>query len=113
MKQGRTIFDLAEELERQRKNRKDFVADTRKLAVKTEQGQSLLQVVLPEGAEEFLVSELMHRQLGERLQIPQKYYQKMRGEDPELLDYNINRWFAQQPASRMVRTLDGKARAFL
>ena len=52
MKQGRTIFDLAEELERQRKNRKDFVADTRKLAVKTEEGQSLLQVVLPEGAEE-------------------------------------------------------------
>ena len=42
MKQGRTIFDLAEELERQRRNRKDFVADTRKLAVKTEQGQSLL-----------------------------------------------------------------------
>ena len=37
----------------------------------------------------------------------------MRGEDPELLDYNINRWFTQQPASRMVRTLDGKARAFL
>ena len=113
MKQGRTIFDLAEELERQRKNRKDFVADTRKLAVKTKEGQSLLQVVLPEGAEEFVVSELMHRQLGERLQIPQKYYQKMRGEDPELLDHNINRWFTQQPASRMVRTLDGKARAFL
>ena len=113
MKQGRTIFDLAEELERQRRNRKDFVADTRKLAVKTKEGQSLLQVVLPEGAEEFVVSELMHRQLGERLQIPQKYYQKMRGEDPELLDYNINRWFTQQPASRMVRTLDGKARAFL
>ncbi|MEA4834937.1 MAG: DUF932 domain-containing protein [Anaeromusa sp.] len=113
MKQGRTIIQLAQELERQRQARKDFVADTRKLAVKTEQGQSLLEVVLPEGAEAFVVSELMHRQLGERLQIPQKYYQKMRGEDPELLDYNINRWFTKQPANRMVRTLDGKARAFL
>lgn len=69
MKQGRSIFDLAEELDRQRRNRKDFVADTRKLAVKTEEGRSLLQVVLPEGTEDFLVSELMHRQLGERLQI--------------------------------------------
>ena len=42
MKQGRTIIQLAQELERQRQARKDFVADTRKLAVKTEQGQSLL-----------------------------------------------------------------------
>ncbi len=42
MKQGRTIIQLAQELERQRQARKDFVADTRKLVVKTEQGQSLL-----------------------------------------------------------------------
>ena len=35
MKQGRTIIQLAQELERQRQARKDFVADTRKLAVKT------------------------------------------------------------------------------
>ena len=31
MKQGRTIIQLAQELERQRQARKDFVADTRKL----------------------------------------------------------------------------------
>ncbi len=49
MKQGRTIFDLAEELERQRKNRKDFVVDTRKLAVKTKQGQSQSLFVGPPG----------------------------------------------------------------
>lgn len=42
MKQGRAIIQLAQELERQRQARKDFVADTRKLVVKTEQGQSLL-----------------------------------------------------------------------
>ena len=42
MKQGRTIIQLAQELERQRQARKDFVAETRKLVVKTEQGQSLL-----------------------------------------------------------------------
>jgi uncharacterized protein (TIGR00255 family) len=34
-------------------------------------------------------------------------------EDPELLAANVNNWFHDQPQRRMVRTLDGKARAFL
>ena len=31
MRQGKTLEDLGRELERQRQNRKDFVADTRSL----------------------------------------------------------------------------------
>jgi hypothetical protein len=37
----------------------------------------------------------------------------MRAEHPQLLANNINEWFNKYPAPRLVRTLDGKARAFL
>ncbi len=113
MKQGKSIYDLAQELERQRMQRKDFVADTRMLNVKTENGKSQLSLALADTADIFVINELAHRQIAERLQIPQKYYAKMRSEYPELLDNNINSWFQKQPANRMIRTLDGNVRAIL
>ena len=55
-----------------------------------------------------------HRQISTYLDIPLKYYERMRTEDPELLAYNVNRWLQRvEPAPRMLRTLDGHARAFL
>ena len=38
---------------------------------------------------------------------------RLQSEAPELLARNVNHWFAAKPAQRMVRTLDGGARAFL
>lgn len=114
MKQGRTIVELAKELERQRAARKDFVADTRNLALKTdEHGNSLLTLTMEKTAETCSLSELAHAQIAARLQIPQKYYQKMRLENPTLLDWNVNDWFRKTPERRMIRVLDGNARAFL
>ena len=37
----------------------------------------------------------------------------MRAENPDLLAANVNSWFSHDPSTRMVRTLDGTARAFL
>jgi hypothetical protein len=47
------------------------------------------------------------------VKIPAAYYKRMREEAPDLLATNVNRWFEKYPAKRMVRTLDGRARAFL
>jgi len=113
MKQGRSIIQLAQELERQRQARKDYIADTRSLYVETDQGKSRLTVNLDDNAETFILNELAHKQLAERLQIPQKYYNKMRFEYSSLLDDNINSWLEKTPERRMVRTLDGNVRAFL
>ena len=33
--------------------------------------------------------------------------------DPALLSYNVNRWFQKEPEQKLLRTMDGKARAFL
>lgn len=49
-----------------------------------------------------------------QLKIPAPYYERMRAENPGLLMANVNGWFQQSPDTRrMVRTLDGTARAIL
>ncbi len=114
MKQGKTIEQLAQELERQRQVRKDLIADTSALTVHTDkQGQSRLQVDFYDDKEVFAINENVHQQIASRLQIPYRYYDKMRLEYPYLLDENINQWFRKEPERRMLRTLDGNVRAFL
>jgi hypothetical protein len=59
------------------------------------------------------VNDIAHQQIGAALGIPTKYYDKMRQENPALLAENVNAWFNTDPKVRMIRTLDGNARAFL
>ena len=113
MKQGRSIIQLAQELERQRQARKDYIADTRSLYVETDKGNRRLTINMDNTAETFILNELAHKQLADRLQIPQKYYNRMRFEYPSLLDDNINSWLEKIPERRMIRTLDGNVRAVL
>ena len=61
----------------------------------------------------YRIGEIAHRQIADRLGIPYKYYERMREENPKLLDSNINSWLNATPEKRMLRTLDGKLRAFL
>jgi hypothetical protein len=58
-------------------------------------------------------TDLALSQIGERVGIPTKYLRKMQEEAPRLLTTNVNHWFGERPETRMVRTLDGTARAFL
>ena len=103
MKQGKTLEDLGRELERQRQNRKDFVADTRSLDFVTEDGESFIKVNVGGKAESFGVQEFAHQQIAARLQIPYRYYQKMQEKSPYLLDNNVNVWFQQTPERRLLR----------
>jgi len=112
MKTGRTLQDLARELDRQAAANRDFVVGTRSMDMSETADRFRL---LPEDEPElaFGMSDLFHRQLGASLGIPAKYYDKMRGEYPSLLARNVNGWFRHAPSKRTVRTLDGIARAFL
>lgn len=113
MKQGKTLAELGRELQRQRLNRQDFLADTRSLEVETNSYGSTLHLSLDNKTYGFGIGELAHQQIAARLNIPYRYYAKMQNEAPELLDQNINTWLEQKPERRMIRVLDGKVRAFL
>lgn len=114
MKQGfKSIQELYQKLEEQRENRKDIIADTRSLIVNSSDGISTLSVSTGNDILSYSVSDVAHRQIADRLGIPFKYYDRMRLEYPDLLDRNINGWLQKNPEKRMLRTLDGRLRAFL
>ena len=115
MKFGRTLTELAMELDRQRSAKRDYLLDTRNIIMDsaTEGQQITLQNPKQHMSIVLNVNDVAHRQIGSALGIPAKYYDKMRAENPELLAANVNGWFAHTPSTRMVRTLDGTARAFL
>jgi hypothetical protein len=111
MKQGRSIEQLAAEVLRQAQTKRDFISRTESMAAMDRDGGEIALAVGDKG--EFPVNKIAHDQIGEHCGIPRAYYQRMQEHAPDLLATNINRWFAKYPAARMVRTLDGRARAFL
>lgn len=114
MKQGmKTIENLYGELMRQREVRKDLIADTRSLSVFTEHGSSTLSIFTDKDIYNFKITDIAHHQIADRLGILFKYYERMMNEYPKLLDENINSWLKFKSEKRMLRTLDGKLRAFL
>ncbi|MBR0287683.1 MAG: DUF932 domain-containing protein [Selenomonadaceae bacterium] len=113
MKQGKTLQELGRELQRQRLNRQDFLADTRALEMESDFYGSTLHLSLDGKTYGFGIGELAHQQIASRLNIPFRYYKKMQEEAPALLDQNVNTWFGKNPERRMIRVLDSNVRAFL
>lgn len=116
MKTGKTLQDLAAELDRQASAKKDFVVTTDAMMMEDSAELFSLHRPLESGIREvtpYNMTDLFHRQLGATLGIPAKYYDKMREDYPKLLARNVNGWFRHTPSKHTVRTLDGTARAFL
>lgn len=113
MKQGKSLAELGEELQRQRNARQDFIADTRKIVMQTTPEESTIRLDVGDKLEKFTVGLVAHQQIAARLGIPYRYYQKMQTEQPALLDRNVNTWLQETPEKRMLRVLDGRVRAFL
>ncbi|AEF88738.1 hypothetical protein DelCs14_1709 [Delftia sp. Cs1-4] len=113
MRNGRTLVQLAQELERQLSTKKDLVLHPSMMRHETgDQGKGSLVIDHPNGGT-FTVTELARRQLAAKLNIPYPYYDRMRKEQPKLLDNNVNTWLQCGEGHAMVRTLDGQARAVL
>lgn len=112
MKQGRTLQELAVEIKRQQAASKDYLADTDSLTMRTDEGRTIFDV---SGVGNYGINDIAHSQIGGFLEIPAKYYEKMRRSSPELLAENVNHWLhrGDGPTKKMIRTLDGNVRAFL
>ena len=116
MKTGLTLEQLAAEITRQQSAKEDYVVNTGNLRLESYGPDLTLRVLDSDGAdriEPLEIGDIAHRQIGTHLSIPAKYYERMRSEDAGLLAHNVNTWLERTPAQRMIRVLDGKARAYL
>lgn len=114
MKAGRTLQELAIELDRQANMKRDLIVETGAMRMDLDDSGIALNLGAFDNFDSFRVNDIAHRQFGQHLKIPAPYYDRMRNENPSLLTANVNSWFEKEPNTRrMLRTLDGTARAFL
>lgn len=116
MKNGMTLEALLGEVVRQNETKRDFVASTKESLRMVESEGQIWIVLLKEGSSElerFEITENAHRQIAARLGIPWKYYQRLLADHPDMVISQVNALFEREPETRLMRTLDGKARAFL
>lgn len=108
MKQGKSITELAQEIERQQAAKQDFVVDTRHL----EMGANTNDVRLHGVGKQLKVNGIAHGQIAAETGIPKKYYDAM---PMDLRATNVNHWWHNndKPKKRLIRTLDGTMRADL
>lgn len=111
---GRTLQDLAAEIQRRAEVKRDFIAPMQVTHMGLSEGKPVLTIENKQAITTLGVNDLAHSQLAEYLAMPAPYYKRMMADAPELLATNVNRWLADKPKDRrMIRTLDGTARAFL
>lgn len=131
MKQGKTLVQLAQELERLSKTARDFLVPVEKLEMQVQptSGIGPADTAAPgrpvltfqNGDSHHLpLSGWAHNQLASYTEIPSAYYDRIRSTSPELLARNVNHGLAlakksegKRPEARMLRTADGQVRAFL
>src|SRR5262245_57912737 len=109
MRKGLDIRDLAAKIEHNRELKRDFIAPTQTTTMQVVDKVPVLEL---ERVGSFPIWDQAHDQIATKLNIPAKYYDRMRTEAPDLLATNVNAWFRKEPELRLVRTLDGEVRSF-
>lgn len=110
------LMDLAHELARQAKAKVDYVVDSKAIQM-SRNGAGPVALTFPAPPAQKVIgfepTGNCHGQLSAKTGVPWKYYQRMQEEKPELLCQNLNTWLGDDPDRRQIRTLDGRARAFV
>lgn len=114
MKNGRSLHELALELDRQRTAKRDLVVPSALMQLSTDEtGNSTVSIDDNGSWSHYGITELARRQLAEKLHIPFPYFERMRTEQPALLDRNVNTWLHAGHDARLIRTMDRRVRAVL
>lgn len=113
MQKGMPIQELYAEVVRQSERKFDVVGNTTMFRMRSLGGYEP-HIDLGDNGE-FPLTPYTHGQVAQHLHIPKPYYNRMMAEQPELFDQSVNTWLRAAPPAqrRLVRTLDGRARAFL
>jgi len=113
MKEQLTTYQLASKLDNDRFNKHDFIADTRQIEVYDDPENRAIKLTVQGDETHYGLNNHMHGQIATKLKIPRTYYDRLRLTHPDLLALNINKLFSREHERRMIRTLDGTARAYL
>ena len=116
MKSGVSLQQMLTEVKRQSESKEDYLIAPNRLRMESYGKEMFLHLSDDNGTEliePMTITGIAHRQIGTHLRIPAAYYDRMLEERPDLLAYNANTWFKQENSQRMLRTLDGSARAYL
>jgi hypothetical protein len=113
MKQGKSLQELAAEIERRAANKTDFIAPVGKFEMTVVEDKPVIALQNGE-VKTFGINSVAHNQLAEYAGIPKAYYDRLADNDPALLATNVNRWIhdeEKQGQRRLIRVLDNKVRA--
>lgn len=122
MKAGRSLQEMAAEIERRHREKEDFLLPPQQIEIQANAStvsMRLYDTSHVDLIEPLLVNPTAHQQISDKLGINASYYRKMLTKSPQLLATNINHWLQHYPTlihkkpQRLVRVLDGVARAFL
>jgi hypothetical protein len=104
-----SLTALAARIEAVETAKEDYLVHTKAMRMEDDDHLS----ITPNGhTEVFGLNDVAHSQVAGRLAIPYAYYQRML-QVPGLRAHTINAWLGTQDEKRMVRTLEGNARAYL
>lgn len=107
------IVVLAAKLQAMQEMKRDLIADTRRISFSADTTKPLLLVDLNGQVEEFGVTEHAHNQIGTHLDIPAKFYDRLRDGHVDLFAGLTNGLLSREPSKRMVRTMGPTVRAFM
>jgi hypothetical protein len=102
-----SVQDFVKEVERIEIKKADYLAPQGRIKMVYD---SKLEI---DGTGVYDLNEVSHIQVADKFGIPKRYYDDM-AQVPGLRSHNVNAWLEKAPdRKKLVRTLDGKARAFL
>jgi len=103
-----TLAEMAQEVERIENTKNDYIVKGGALRMVEDRMLSIQNM-----DDMFVAGDYAHSQIATKLGIPKQYYDKMPAIEG-LRTMNVNAWLHNNPDTpHFVRTLDGKARAFL
>jgi len=112
----KSIDEALQTLQQIERDSRDFIAPANKLTMMISNhivDEFTPELYISEG-EHMPLNQWAHNQLASKLDIPQKYYDRMRTEEPYLLKENVNTWLGKNTTGKLlVRTTAGKVRAIL
>jgi len=107
MKQGMSIPELYETVTEQAREKRDIVTDTTNLNLSLD----ATELQISEGR--YSLTPSAHSQIATALDIPGRFYNRLRNDDADVLSHIVNEMFQRHSKKRMVRLLRNTARAFL